>query len=101
MNLVKKVADGVSIPFAVGGGIVSMEDVQAILDAGADKVSLNSAAVRTPEILAEISNEFGSERLVCAIDGNRVYSNPDWAGTSLDKAYQYVKENEHLYIEED
>ncbi len=35
------------------------------------------------------------------IDGNRVYSNPDWAGTSLDKAYQYVKENEHLYIEED
>ena len=77
VNLVKSVADGVSIPFAVGGGIVSMEDVQAILDAGADKVSLNSAAVRTPEILAEISNEFGSERLVCAIDGNRVYINSE------------------------
>ncbi len=50
-----------------------MEDVQAILDAGADKVSLNSAAVRNPELLAEISKEYGSERLICAIDGNRVY----------------------------
>ena len=77
VNLVKKVAEGVSIPFAVGGGIASMEDVQAILDAGADKVSLNSAAVRTPNILAEISKEYGSERLVCAIDGNRVYVNSE------------------------
>jgi cyclase len=50
-----------------------MEDVKAILDAGADKVSLNSAAVRNPELLAKISKEYGSERLVCAIDGNRVY----------------------------
>ena len=73
VELVKKVADGVSIPFAVGGGIASMEDVKAILDAGADKVSLNSAAVRNPNILAEISKEYGSERIVCAIDGDRVY----------------------------
>jgi len=50
-----------------------MEDVRAILDAGADKVSLNSAAVRSPELLAEISKEYGPERLVCAIDGKRVY----------------------------
>ncbi|MFX1275663.1 MAG: imidazole glycerol phosphate synthase subunit HisF [Promethearchaeota archaeon] len=75
VDLVKKVAEGVSIPFAVGGGIASIEDVQAILDAGADKVSLNSAAVRTPELLSEISNQYGPERLVCAIDGNRVYVN--------------------------
>jgi len=75
VDLVKKVADGISIPFAVGGGIGSLEDAKAILDAGADKVSLNSAAVRRPEVLSEISNEFGSERLVCAIDGNRVYVN--------------------------
>jgi len=73
VDLVKKVADAISIPFAVGGGIASMEDAKAILDAGADKVSLNSAAVRTPDVLSEISKEFGSERLVCAIDGNRVY----------------------------
>lgn len=77
VELVKKVADGVSIPFAVGGGIASMEDAEAILNAGANKVSLNSAAVRTPELLAEISKEFGSERLVCAIDGNRVYVNSE------------------------
>jgi cyclase len=73
VELVKKVADGINIPFAVGGGIASLEDAGAILDAGADKVSLNSAAVRNPDVLAEISKEFGSERLVCAIDGNRVY----------------------------
>lgn len=73
VDLVKKVAEGISIPFAVGGGIGSLDDAKAILDAGADKVSLNSAAVRTPEVLAEISKEFGPERLVCAIDGNRIY----------------------------
>jgi len=74
-ELVKKVAEGVSIPFTVGGGIASMEDVEAILDAGADKVSLNTAAVKNPDLLAEISREYGHERLVCAIDGNRVYVN--------------------------
>jgi len=83
VELVKKVADGITIPFAVGGGIGSMEDVEAILGAGADKISLNSAAVRRPEILAEISKEFGSERLVCAIDGNRVYVNSE--DEALDK----------------
>ncbi|MFX0101851.1 MAG: imidazole glycerol phosphate synthase subunit HisF [Candidatus Hodarchaeota archaeon] len=73
VELVKKVADGISIPFAVGGGIASLEDASAILDAGADKVSLNSAAVRNPPVLSEISKEHGSERLVCAIDVDRVY----------------------------
>lgn len=72
-DLVRKVASGISIPFTVGGGIASMEDVKAILDAGADKVSLNSAAVKNPDLLVKISNEYGSERLVCAIDGKRVY----------------------------
>ncbi|TFG24036.1 MAG: imidazole glycerol phosphate synthase subunit HisF [Promethearchaeota archaeon] len=77
VNLIKKVADEISIPFAVGGGIASMKDVQAILDAGADKVSLNSAAVRNPDLLGEISKEYGHERVVCAIDGNRVYVNSE------------------------
>ena len=84
VNLVQKVATNVSIPFTVGGGIASMEDVEAILDAGADKVSLNSAAVRDPDLLTEISNEYGSERLVCAIDGNRVYVDSEDA--ALDKS---------------
>lgn len=75
--MIKKVADGITIPFTVGGGIGSMEDVQAILNAGADKVSLNSAAVRNPELLAKISKEYGSKRLVCAIDGKRVYVNSE------------------------
>ena len=75
VDLVKKVAEGVSIPFAVGGGIASMDDAKAILSAGADKISLNSAAVRNPPVLEEISKEFGSERVICAIDGNRVYVN--------------------------
>ncbi len=75
--MIKKVADGITIPFTVGGGIGSMEDVQAILNAGADKVSLNSAAVRNPELLAKISKEYGSKRIVCAIDGKRVYVNSE------------------------
>ena len=73
VDLVKRVADNVSIPFTVGGGIASIDDVEAILNAGANKVSLNSAAVRNPIILAELSKEFGSGRIVCAIDGDRVY----------------------------
>ncbi|MHA1689224.1 MAG: imidazole glycerol phosphate synthase subunit HisF, partial [Promethearchaeota archaeon] len=73
VNLVKKVADAISIPFTVGGGIASMEDARAILDAGADKVSLNTAAVKNPNLLKEISKEYGSKRLVCAIDAKRVY----------------------------
>ncbi len=73
VNLVKKVAEGISIPFTVGGGIGSLEDVQAILDAGADKVSLNSAAVKNPNILKEISKKFSSKRLVSAIDAKRVF----------------------------
>jgi cyclase len=73
VELVEKVAKNISIPFTVGGGIASLEDADAILNAGADKISLNSAAVRNPDILAKISREYGSERLVCAIDGDRVY----------------------------
>jgi cyclase len=75
VNLVKKVADAITIPFTVGGGLASIEDVKAILDAGADKISLNTAAVKNPSLLEAISDEYGSERIVCAIDANRVYVN--------------------------
>ena len=64
----KKVAEVVKIPFTVGGGIASVEDAKAILDAGADKVSINSAAVKNPDLINEIAKTFGSEKLVVAID---------------------------------
>jgi cyclase len=73
VNLVKKVAQGISIPFTVGGGIKAIEDVEEILNAGADKVSVNSAGVKNPQFLEKISNEFGSDRIVSAIDGKRIY----------------------------
>ncbi|MBD3351561.1 MAG: imidazole glycerol phosphate synthase subunit HisF [Candidatus Lokiarchaeota archaeon] len=72
-DLVQRVADAISIPFCVGGGIASMDDVAAVLDSGADKVSLNTAAVKNPNLLEQISEKYGSEHLVCAIDARRVY----------------------------
>lgn len=73
-NLVKEVAERISIPFTVGGGIRSVADVERILSCGADKVSINSAAVRRPELLNELASQFGSQCVVLALD---VKSNPD------------------------
>lgn len=70
--LVNQVAAAIHIPFTVGGGISSVQDVKALLDAGADKVSINSAAVKNPDLINEIANEFGSQCLVVAIDTRRV-----------------------------
>jgi len=70
--LVKRVAATIHIPFTVGGGISSVADVKAILDAGADKVSINSAAVKNPELINAISAEFGTQCLVVAIDTRHV-----------------------------
>ncbi|CAG4988551.1 Imidazole glycerol phosphate synthase subunit HisF [Dyadobacter sp. CECT 9275] len=68
IELVKKVAQTINIPFTVGGGISSVEDVSALLHAGADKVSINSSAVRNPDLINELSLEFGSQCIVVAID---------------------------------
>jgi len=68
LNLVERVAERLNIPFAVGGGINSREDVSLLLKAGADKVSINSAAVRRPELIEELAGEFGSQCIVLAID---------------------------------
>jgi len=73
VELVEKMAESITIPFTVGGGIKSVKDVEAILNAGADKVSVNTAGVKKPELLGKISKEFGSERIVSAIDGKRIY----------------------------
>ncbi|HKG12215.1 MAG TPA: HisA/HisF-related TIM barrel protein, partial [Pyrinomonadaceae bacterium] len=70
-ELVRRVADEVFIPFTVGGGLNSIEDVRAVLRAGADKVSLNTAAVERPELITEGANVFGSQCMVVAIDARR------------------------------
>jgi len=71
LEWVKRVCDVVTIPFAVGGGIGSIDDMKALLDLGVDKVSINTAAVRNPELVTEASKKFGKERLVVAIDGRK------------------------------
>ena len=70
-DLVRRVADEVFIPFTVGGGLNSIEDVRAVLRAGADKVSLNTAAVERPELITEGASVFGSQCMVVAIDARR------------------------------
>ncbi len=71
LEWVKKVCNVVTVPFAVGGGIGSLEDMKALIDLGVDKVSINTAAVRDPEFIRKASKEFGRERLVVAIDGQK------------------------------
>jgi len=71
MEWVKKVAGRVTIPFAVGGGIRNIKDMKDLFDLGVDKVSINTAAVRNPELIKEASEEFGKEKLVVAIDGRK------------------------------
>jgi cyclase len=68
VNLVREVARHVNIPFTVGGGISSIADVSALLNAGADKVSINSSAVRRPELIDELALAFGSQCIIVAID---------------------------------
>lgn len=71
LEMVRRVADTVFIPFTVGGGIRTVEDMRAILLAGADKVSINSAAVNNPELISDAAQRFGSQCIVVAIDARR------------------------------
>jgi cyclase len=71
VDMVYRVAEQVYIPFTVGGGIRSIEDARRMLRAGADKVSVNTAAVQRPGLISEIAAEFGSQCVVCAIDAKR------------------------------
>jgi cyclase len=68
VDLARRTADNVFVPFTIGGGIRSVADAQAVLDAGADKVSVNSAAVKRPELLDELAEVFGAQCVVLAID---------------------------------
>lgn len=76
VELVKHVAEAINIPFTVGGGISSVADVEALLQAGADKVSINSSAVKNPDLINELAKQFGSQCVVLAIDTNLV--NGEW-----------------------
>jgi len=71
LEWVKRVCDVVTVPFAVGGGIGSIDDMKALIDLGVDKVSINTAAARNPELIEEAVKQFGKEKLVVAIDGKK------------------------------
>jgi imidazole glycerol-phosphate synthase subunit HisF len=77
VDLARRTADDVFIPFTIGGGIRSVADAQAVLDAGADKVSVNSAALDRPELIDELAGTFGAQCVVLAIDA-KAGSDPGW-----------------------
>ena len=97
LDIVSRVANTVFIPFTVGGGITSTEDFKELLRAGADKISVNSAAVRNPDLINDAAYKFGSQCVVCAIDAKRngtsweVYLNGGRIPTGMD-AVQWAKE---------
>ncbi|WP_282042580.1 imidazole glycerol phosphate synthase subunit HisF [Winogradskyella flava] len=98
-DMVLKVAEQVNIPFTVGGGISSVEDVNDLLYCGADKVSINSSAVKRPELINELSERFGSQCVVVAIDAKKI--GEEWfvhlAGGTIPttiKLFEWAKEVE-------
>lgn len=97
--LVERIAQHINIPFTVGGGITDTDDVYALLQSGADKVSVNSAAVRNPSLVSSIAEKFGSQCLVIAIDarqtadGWKVYLNGGRLATELN-LFDWAKEGE-------
>jgi imidazole glycerol-phosphate synthase subunit HisF len=78
VELARRTADNVFIPFTIGGGIRSVEDAQAVLDAGADKVAVNSAAVARPELVGELAQRFGSQSVVLAVDAKARADGAGW-----------------------
>ena len=100
-ELVSKIAKEINIPFTVGGGINSLEDAQMVIKAGADKISINSSAVKNPHLISEIAKEFGSQCVVVAIDTK--YDNGQWtvfvSGGKIPtgiKALDWAKQAEQL-----
>lgn len=89
LEWVKRVADVVTVPFAVGGGISSTEDMKELFKLGVDKASINTAAVKKPELIGEAAREFGKEKLVVAIDGRK-----NQVGSGLPRLEVVVKSGE-------
>jgi imidazole glycerol-phosphate synthase subunit HisF len=90
VELVKKVAAAINIPFTVGGGISTIDDISALLNSGADKISVNSAAVKNPEIIDMMAKEFGSQCIVLAVD-TRVVENTDIVHVQGGRAATFFK----------
>lgn len=101
VDLVQKVAKELNIPFTVGGGISTPEDVGILLNAGADKVSINSSAVRNPQLISDLASRYGSQCVVLAVDAKcvdgkwEVYLNGGRLATGID-LFQWVVEAEKL-----
>ena len=102
VDMVRKVAEKVFIPFTVGGGIRTVDDFKALLREGADKISINSSAIKTPRLIRDAADKFGSQCVVVAIDARRradgsgwnVYKNGGRIDTGLDAIEWAVKANE-------
>ena len=102
VDMVRKVAANVFIPFTVGGGIRTVDDFRLLLREGADKISINSSAINTPELISQAADKFGSQCVVVAIDARRrvdgsgwnVYKNGGRIDTGLDAIEWAVKANE-------
>jgi cyclase len=88
-QLARRTADEVFVPFTIGGGIRSVQDAQVVLDAGADKVSINSAALEQPELIDEMARVFGSQCVVLAVDAKSVIDRPS-AGNGLPRWEAYL-----------
>lgn len=101
VELVQKVAKELNIPFTVGGGISTPEDVGVLLNAGADKVSINSSAVRNPKLISDLASRFGSQCVVVAVDARfadgkwEVYLNGGRLATGID-LFDWILEAERL-----
>ncbi|BAX78599.1 imidazole glycerol phosphate synthase subunit HisF [Labilibaculum antarcticum] len=101
VDLVQKVAKELNIPFTVGGGISTPEDVGILLNAGADKVSINSSAVRNPKLISDLASRFGSQCVVVAVDARfadgkwEVYLNGGRLATGID-LFDWILEAERL-----
>ncbi|MCX6181313.1 MAG: imidazole glycerol phosphate synthase subunit HisF [Bacteroidetes bacterium] len=76
VELATKVAEQLNIPFTIGGGISSVEDAHAVLNAGADKISINSAAVKNPQLINDLAEKFGSQCVVVAVDAKQIFNDP-------------------------
>ncbi len=80
VDLVRRIAQHINIPFTVGGGISELKDAEALLNAGADKISINSSAVRNPQLISDMANNFGSQFVVVAIDAKH-FEGDEWIVT--------------------